>query len=124
MQKCLKITEIFYSILGESTYQGLPCAFIRVAGCNLRCSYCDTVYAQKAGKEYLVKKILSVISKYPTKLIEITGGEPFLQENIRKLIRELIKRKYKVLIETNGSLDIGRLPAKVIVIMDIKCPSS
>ncbi|MBU0533372.1 MAG: radical SAM protein [Candidatus Omnitrophica bacterium] len=120
----MNISEIFYSILGESTEQGLPCAFIRVAGCNLRCSYCDTVYAQKGGKEYPVEKILSVISKYPTKLVEITGGEPLLQENIRKLIRELIKRKYKVLIETNGSLDIGRLPAKVIVIMDIKCPSS
>lgn len=124
MQSNINISEIFYSILGESTEQGLPCAFIRVAGCNLRCSYCDTVYAQKGGKEYPVEKILSVISKYPTKLVEITGGEPLLQENIRKLIRELIKRKYKVLIETNGSLDIGRLPAKVIVIMDIKCPSS
>ncbi|MFH1548268.1 MAG: radical SAM protein [Candidatus Omnitrophota bacterium] len=124
MQSCVNISEIFYSILGESTEQGLPCAFIRVAGCNLRCSYCDTIYAQKGGKEYPVEKILSTISDYPVKLVEITGGEPLLQENIHKLIRELIKRKYKVLIETNGSLDIGRLPAKIIVIMDIKCPSS
>ncbi|MCK4905315.1 radical SAM protein [bacterium] len=120
----MNISEIFYSILGESTYQGLPCAFIRVAGCNLRCSYCDTVYAQKGGKENTVEKILSVISKYPTKHVEITGGEPLLQERIYKLIRELIKKKYQVLVETNGSVDIGKLPAKAIVIMDIKCPSS
>lgn len=125
---CMKISEIFYSILGESTYQGLPCAFVRVSGCNLRCSYCDTAYAQKGGKEYSVDKILSIISKYPTKLgsglVEITGGEPLLQKDVHKLIRELIKRKYKVLIETNGSIDISKLSSKVIVIMDIKCPSS
>ena len=124
MQSNINISEIFYSILGESTYQGVPCAFVRVAGCNLRCSYCDTVYAQKGGKEYSIKKILSVISKYPTTLIEITGGEPLLQENTLKLIRELVKKKYTVLVETNGSVDISKLPAKVIVIMDIKCPSS
>ena len=88
------------------------------------CGYCDTVYAQKGGKENTVEKILSVISKYPTKHVEITGGEPLLQERIYKLIRELIKKKYQVLVETNGSVDIGKLPAKAIVIMDIKCPSS
>ena len=131
----IKISEIFYSILGESTYQGLPCAFVRVSGCNLRCSYCDTKYAQKGGKEYSIEKILSIISKYPTKLalnqskldsglVEITGGEPLLQDSVYKLIQELIKRKYKVLVETNGSVDIGKLSPKVIVIMDIKCPSS
>lgn len=135
MSAYIKISEIFYSILGESTYQGLPCVFVRVAGCNLRCSYCDTKYAQTGGKEYSVEKILSVISKYPVKpalnrgysgsgLVEITGGEPLLQEGIHKLIRELVKRKYTVLVETNGSVDIDKLPAKVIVIMDIKCPSS
>ena len=120
----MKISEIFYSILGESTYQGLPCAFVRVAGCNLRCSYCDTVYAQKDGKEYPIEKILSVLSNYPTKLVEITGGEPLLQDGVRELIKQLIKRKYKVLVETNGSVDIGKLPAQAVVIMDIKCPSS
>ena len=140
MQNCVRISEIFYSILGESTYQGLPCAFIRVAGCNLKCSYCDTKYAQKSGKKYSIKEILSIISKYPTKftpnrlpskqrrtgsgLVEITGGEPLLQENVYVLIRELIKKKYKVLIETNGSIDVGKLPRGATVIMDIKCPSS
>ena len=121
---CMKISEIFYSILGESTYQGLPCAFVRVSGCNLRCSYCDTSYAQKGGKEYSVDKILSILSDYPTKLVEITGGEPLSQKGVHKLIRELIKKKYKVLVETNGSIDISKLSSKVIVIMDIKCPSS
>ncbi len=120
----IEISEIFYSILGESTYQGLPCGFIRVAGCNLRCSYCDTKYAQERGEKYSLVKILSVISDYPTKLIEITGGEPLLQDNVYKLIRELIKKKYKVLVETNGSIDLGKLPDGVIAIMDIKCPSS
>lgn len=120
----MKISEIFYSILGESTYQGFPCIFIRVAGCNLRCSYCDTVYAQEGGKEYSVKKILSIISDYPSKFVEITGGEPLLQEDVYKLINELIKKRYKVLVETNGSADIGKLPKEVTVIMDIKCPSS
>jgi len=120
----IKISEIFYSILGESTYQGLPCVFIRLAGCNLRCSYCDTSYAWEGGKDYSIEKILSIISKYSTKNIEITGGEPLLQKNTNKLIRELIKKKYQVLVETNGSVDIGKLPAKVIIIMDVKCPSS
>ena len=120
----IKISEIFYSILGESTYQGLPCSFVRVAGCNLNCSYCNTLYAQKGGEEYSIEKILSVLLGYPTKLVEITGGEPLLQDSVHKLIQELIKRKYKVLIETNGSVDIGKLPSEVIVIMDIKCPSS
>ena len=124
MQSNINISEIFYSILGESTYQGLPCAFVRVAGCNLRCSYCDTPYAQKGGKKYPIEKILSILSKYPTKLIEITGGEPLSQKGVYKLIQELIKRKYKVFVETNGSIDIDKLSSKVIVIMDIKCPSS
>jgi len=142
----IKISEIFYSILGESTHQGLPCIFVRVAGCNLRCSYCDTKYAQTGGKEYSIEKILSIIStlnlcppacyeagrqpigrrenKFGSGLVEITGGEPLLQKSVYKLIRELIKKKYKVLVETNGSVALGKLPAKVIIIMDIKCPSS
>jgi len=146
MSGYIKISEIFYSILGESTYQGLPCVFIRVVGCNLRCSYCDTEYAQTGGKvsdsisdfieseirrtsrktrrEYSIKQILSAISQYPVKTIEITGGEPLLQEGVYKLIRELNKKKYKVFVETNGSVDISKLPAKVVIIMDIKCPSS
>lgn len=124
MQSNIKISEIFYSILGESTYQGLPCVFIRVAGCNLRCSYCDTRYAQTGGKEYSIDDILSVVSKYPSKLVEITGGEPLLQEGIYTLIRKLVKRGYKILVETNGSVSFRKLPAEAIVIIDIKCPSS
>jgi 7-carboxy-7-deazaguanine synthase len=120
----IKISEIFYSLLGESTYQGLPCVFVRVAGCNLKCSYCDTPYAQKGGEEYSIEKILSIISKYPTKLVEITGGEPLLQNSVHELIGELIKKKYKVLVETNGTVDISKIPKEVMVIMDIKCPSS
>ncbi len=120
----MKLSEIFYSILGESTYQGIPCIFIRVAGCNLRCSYCDTSYTWKGGKDYSTERILSIISKYPVKLVEITGGEPLLQEDVYKLVRELIKKKYKILVETNGSVTLSKLPKEVIVIMDVKCPSS
>ncbi|HIE43977.1 MAG TPA: radical SAM protein [Candidatus Omnitrophica bacterium] len=120
----MRVAEIFYSLLGESTYYGLPCAFVRLAGCNLRCTYCDTPQVQDEGEEYNVQQVLSILSGYPAKLVEITGGEPLLQEGVYELIQKLIERKYKILIETSGSIDIDRLPVEVVVIMDIKCPSS
>ncbi|MDD5772973.1 MAG: radical SAM protein [bacterium] len=120
----MKITEIYKSLQGESYFSGLSCVFIRTAGCNLRCSYCDTKYAYGPGKTLSVPKIISEIKKYKIKLVEITGGEPLLQEDIGLLTDRLLKDGYSVLIETNGSLDISSLARKVVKIMDIKCPGS
>jgi 7-carboxy-7-deazaguanine synthase len=120
----LKINEIFKSIQGESTYAGLPCTFIRLAGCNLRCTYCDTNYAYYHGKELSDGKILSKIKEYGVKLIEFTGGEPLLQEETPQLLKTLLDKDYRVLIETNGSICIGCLDKRLNVIMDYKTPKS
>ncbi len=122
----MKINEIFYSIQGEGKWTGLPNIFIRTSGCNLRCSFCDTTYAYDDGKEMSIDEISSQISKYPCKYICITGGEPLLQKEILDLIDFLIKRKYKICIETNGSMSIKKLSNKksLMTSLDIKCPSS
>jgi len=120
----LKVTELFYSIQGESSYLGYPCSFVRLSGCNLRCRYCDTTYAYTEGKDYEIEEIIPFIHSHKTKLITITGGEPLLQEGVIPLADCLLKEGYTVLIETNGSLPIGVLPKGVIRVMDIKCPSS
>ncbi len=120
----LKVNEIFYSIQGESTFAGLPCIFIRLTGCNLRCRYCDTQYAYEQGQNFALDHLLAEVSKYPCQLVEITGGEPLLQRGVAELAASLVDRGKTVLVETNGTLDIDRLPSPVIRIMDIKCPSS
>jgi len=120
----LKITELFYSIQGESSYIGLPCIFIRVCECNLRCHYCDTKYAYHEGKYYSIQEIMRFVSKYHTKLVTITGGEPLLQPSVVSLTDCLLEKGYVVLVETNGSLPINVFSPKVIRIMDIKCPGS
>lgn len=120
----VRVVEIYKSLQGESYFSGLPCIFIRTAGCNLRCSYCDTKYAYKSGKILSVQAILSKIKEYKIKLVEITGGEPLLQLDLGPLADRLIKGGYSVLVETNGSLDISCLPKDVTRIMDIKCPGS
>jgi len=120
----IKINEIFYSIQGESSYIGLPCVFIRVVGCNLRCAYCDTSYSYNKGKDYEIDELLSTIKVYKCRLIEITGGEPLLQKEVFLLVDKLVDKKCKVLIETNGTVDLKKLNNQAIVIMDIKCPSS
>jgi 7-carboxy-7-deazaguanine synthase len=120
----LKINEIFKSIQGESTYAGLPCTFIRLAGCNLRCTYCDTNYAYYHGKELADEEIISKIKEYGVKLIEFTGGEPLLQEETPKLLKTLLDNNYRVLVETNGSICIGCLDKRLNVIMDFKTPKS
>ncbi len=120
----MNICELFYSIQGESTFAGLPCIFIRLSQCNLQCSYCDTSYANEVGKEMSLKDILNAVGKFPCKLVEITGGEPLLQKEVVKLMTLLCERKYTVLIETNGSLDLAVIPDNVTIIMDLKCPSS
>lgn len=120
----LKVNEIFFSIQGESTYAGRPCVFVRLTGCNLRCSYCDTQYAYVEGEHIEMASILERVSRFGCKLVEITGGEPLLQDRTPDLAREFIRNGYTVLVETNGSMDIGRLHPDCVRIVDMKCPSS
>lgn len=120
----LKINEIFYSIQGESTYAGLPCVFIRLTYCNLRCTYCDTEYAFYEGKDMSFDEILNEIKKYNCNLVEVTGGEPLLQEGAFELLTILCDQGYKVLLETSGSISIENVDKRVTIIMDLKTPSS
>ena len=122
----MKINEIFYSIQGEGAWTGLPNILIRTTGCNLRCSFCDTKYAYNKGKEMTLNEIIKKIKQYPCKYVCITGGEPLLQKDIIYLIDELLKKGYKISIETNGSLSIEKLVDKksLMISLDIKCPSS
>ena len=121
----LRINEIFFSIQGESLYAGLPCVFIRLTGCNLRCAYCDTRYAYAEGRDMTIPEILRQVEAYPASaLVEITGGEPLFQEKTPALVKSLLDNGRTVLMETNGSLDISRIDSRCIRIMDIKCPSS
>jgi 7-carboxy-7-deazaguanine synthase len=122
----MKINEIFYSIQGEGKWIGRPNIFIRTAGCNLRCKYCDTTYAYESGKEMGINQILVSIKKYPCKYVCITGGEPLLQSDITELIEKLQKEKYKICLETNGSYDIDTFTKykNLIISLDVKCPSS
>ena len=120
----LKINEIFKSIQGESTYAGLPCTFIRLAGCNLRCSYCDTNYAYYDGEEISDDDIIAKIEEYGVKCVEFTGGEPLLQEETPRLLKNLLDKGYDVLVETNGSICIGCLDKRLNIIMDYKTPKS
>lgn len=120
----LRVNEIFYSIQGESTRAGLPCVFIRLTGCNLRCAWCDTRYAYEKGEDLSIRQILEKVAVYPCRLVEITGGEPLLQEKTPELAGALTEAGYTVLVETNGSLPVAVLPEAAVRIMDIKCPSS
>ncbi|MBU1193701.1 MAG: radical SAM protein [Proteobacteria bacterium] len=120
----LKVCEIFYSLQGESSFAGLPCIFIRLSGCNLDCSWCDTAYAKDEALSLEFDDILKRIAPYNCSLVEITGGEPLIQKNTAALIALLIKNQYQVLLETNGSKSIQNIHADCIRIMDIKCPSS
>ena len=121
----LKVNEIYYSIQGESTAAGLPCVFVRLTYCNLRCIYCDTEYAFYEGKDFTIPEIISEVKKYDCKLVEITGGEPLVQiEECLELMKQLCDEDFEVLIETGGSLSIKDIDPRVKVIMDLKCPSS
>jgi 7-carboxy-7-deazaguanine synthase len=120
----LNVNEIFYSIQGESSFAGLPCVFIRLSGCNLRCAYCDTRYAYEPGMPMTITEILKQIEKFHCPIVEVTGGEPLLQEETPRLIDDLIASGYQTLMETNGSFDISRVNRKCIKIIDIKCPGS
>lgn len=118
------VNEIFYSIQGESTFAGLPCIFIRLTGCNLRCRYCDTRYAYEEGRSLSAEAIVSTIQPYRCDLVEITGGEPLLQSETADLARQLIAMGKQVLVETNGTFSLAPLAAPIVRIMDIKCPDS
>lgn len=120
----LTVNEIFYSIQGESVHAGLPCVFVRLTGCNLRCRYCDTEYAYHAGSSMTVKQILQQVSEFDCSLVEITGGEPLVQECTPALVEALLSAGFRVLMETNGSLNIDRVDRRCSRIMDVKCPSS
>ncbi len=120
----LSISETFYSIQGESSYAGLPCVFIRLSGCNLRCNYCDADYTWEEGESQEIDTVLSNVDKYPCSLVEVTGGEPLFQEYSIDLLRELITRGKTVLLETNGSISIDKVPGEVTAILDVKCPDS
>ena len=126
----LYVNDIFYSIQGESSFAGYPCKFIRLAGCNLKCSYCDTKESLdiKNSKHLSIGEIISSLYSIGggnnIKLLEITGGEPLLQEDIFNLFEELIKLSYHILLETNGTKSLKKVNKKVVKIVDVKCPSS
>jgi len=130
------ITEIFKSVQGEGTRAGLPCVFVRLTGCNLRCTWCDTAYAFHGGRKMSVKEVLARVDELcgratdqpggtaAVPLVELTGGEPLLQDEIYPLSETLLARGYTVMIETSGERFVGRLPKEVIKIVDVKCPDS
>ena len=123
----MQITEIFKSIQGESTYAGLPCVFVRLTGCNLRCSWCDSEYTFAGGRKMTQSQIFAEVQRLSPDggLVEITGGEPMLQEReLLPLMHELLKAGYRVLLETSGERPLARVPADVIKIVDVKCPDS
>jgi 7-carboxy-7-deazaguanine synthase len=120
----IKINEIFYSIQGESSAAGLPTVFVRLTGCNLRCTYCDTEYAFYEGKEYSIDEIVEQVKSYKCNLVEITGGEPLLQEESLELMKRLADEGFSVMLETSGSISIKDVDRRVKIIMDLKCPSS
>jgi len=120
----LRINEIFFSIQGESTYAGLPCVFVRLTYCNLRCSYCDTEYSFHEGDWRDIDAIIQEVKSYGCNLVEITGGEPLLQDNVHDLMKRLCDDGFEVMLETGGHMDIGIVDQRVKRIMDIKCPSS
>jgi len=121
----LKVNEIYLSIQGESSKAGLPCIFIRLTYCNLRCSYCDTEYAFFEGTDYSAEQIIEKIKEFNCKLVEVTGGEPLYQDKeCRELMHRLCEEGYEVMLETGGSLPIKDIDERVMIIMDLKCPSS
>ena len=122
----LQVTEIYKSLQGESTYAGLPCIFVRLTGCNLRCSWCDSEFSFYGGKKMTLQEVLSeVASLSASGLVEITGGEPMLQEReVVSLMEHLLDAGYQVLLETSGERPLARVPKQVIKIVDVKCPHS
>ncbi len=120
----LNINEIFYSLQGEAREVGLPTVFVRLTGCPLRCTYCDTEYAFKGNNLLNIDDILNKVKKYNTQYVCVTGGEPLAQTNCHILLDRLVKENYRVSLETSGSIDIGDINPGVSIVMDVKTPSS
>src|SRR5580700_2887093 len=120
----LTVNEIFYSIQGESTEAGRPCVFVRLTACDLRCSWCDTPYAFVEGRKMSVGEVVAAVEGHDCRLVEITGGEPLLQEDVYELMERLGASGRRVMLETGGHRSIARVPAHVLKIVDIKCPGS
>jgi 7-carboxy-7-deazaguanine synthase len=120
----LTINEIFYSVQGESTYAGRPCVFVRLTACDLRCSWCDTPYAFHEGRKRTLDDVLHEVEGYDCPLVEVTGGEPLLQEEVYPLMESLLAKGKTVLLETGGHRSTARVPATVVTILDVKCPGS
>ncbi len=124
MEKTLKITEIFYSLQGETNTVGLPTVFVRLTGCPLRCSYCDTAYAFSGGEKKTLTEIVDQVAQYKAKYITVTGGEPLAQSACHELMSRLLDQGYVVSLETSGAIDISSVDSRVIKVMDLKTPGS
>jgi len=120
----LIVNEIFHSIQGESTYAGLPCVFVRLTGCHLRCQWCDTDFAFSEGAAMTLEQIIDSVRSYECPLVEVTGGEPLLQPNVHPLLQRLCELGLTVLLETSGARNIAPVDPRVVRVMDLKCPSS
>ena len=122
MSEFLRVTEIFHSIQGESTWAGYPCTFIRLTGCPLRCTWCDTAYSFYGGERRTLDELVAKCEEIGTRLVEITGGEPLIHRNAFMLTSMLLDRGYTVLVETSGAVDVAPLDPRAHKIMDLKCP--
>lgn len=120
----LTINEIFYSIQGESTYAGRPCVFVRLTACDLRCSWCDTTYAFHEGRKQSLDEVIAEVERLDCSLVEVTGGEPLLQDDVYPLMQSLLDRGRTVLLETGGHRSTANVPRSVVTILDVKCPGS
>jgi 7-carboxy-7-deazaguanine synthase len=120
----LTVNEIFHSIQGESTYAGRRCVFVRLTACDLRCSWCDTEYAFHEGRKRSVEDVLAEVSRFDCPLVEVTGGEPLLQDDVYPLMETLLEQGKTVLLETGGHRSTARVPGPVVTILDVKCPGS
>jgi 7-carboxy-7-deazaguanine synthase len=120
----LRVTEIFHSIQGESTWAGVPCTFVRLTGCPLRCVWCDTEYSFHGGEKVMLDDIVARVDEIGTPVVEVTGGEPLVHRNAFVLVQRLLDKGYTVLVETSGAVDVSPLDARAHRIMDLKCPGS
>ncbi|MDF0675773.1 MAG: radical SAM protein [Nitrospira sp.] len=120
----MRVTEVFHSVQGESTFAGLPCVFVRLTGCPLRCTWCDTDYAFFGGTDRSIDEILDTVRSYGCRLVEVTGGEPLAQAGTATLLHRLCEEGFTVLLETSGAIDTTIVPPSVRIILDVKCPGS
>src|SRR6478672_10850101 len=120
----MRITEVFHSIQGESSYAGQPCVFVRLTGCPLRCTWCDTDYAFYGGRECSIDEVLAKVQTYGCRLVEVTGGEPLVQPESFPFLTRLCDAGYTVLLETSGAVDIAPVDPRTHVVLDVKCPGS